>query len=57
MGVTIRQKPKNSGIWYVFINHQGKRHSIKEEFEAGDLESIFKRCTSIKAVIPVTFVL
>ena len=29
MGVTIRQKPQNSGIWWVFINHQGKRRSKK----------------------------
>ena len=29
MGVTIRQKPQGSGIWWVFINHQGKRRSKK----------------------------
>ncbi|MEI6127738.1 MAG: site-specific integrase [Pseudomonadota bacterium] len=25
MGVTIREKPKGSGIYWLFINHQGKR--------------------------------
>jgi integrase len=29
MGVTIRQKPPRSGIWWVFINHKGKRKSKK----------------------------
>jgi integrase len=29
MGVRIREKPKGSGEWYVFINHQGKRKSKK----------------------------
>jgi len=25
MGVKVREKPKGSGIWWVFINHQGRR--------------------------------
>jgi integrase len=29
MGVRVREKPKGSGIWYVFINHQGRRKSKK----------------------------
>jgi len=29
MGVTVRQKPKGSGVYWVFINHQGKRASKK----------------------------
>jgi integrase len=29
MGVRLRQKPKGSSVWYVFINHQGKRKSKK----------------------------
>jgi integrase len=29
MGVRVREKPKGSGEWYVFINHQGKRKSKK----------------------------
>jgi integrase len=29
MGVTVREKNKGSGIWWVFINHQGKRKARK----------------------------
>ncbi len=29
MGVKVREKPKNSGIWWVFINHQGRRRAKK----------------------------
>ena len=29
MGATTREKPKGSGIWWVFINHHGKRKSKK----------------------------
>ena len=29
MGVKIREKPPNSGIWWIFINHQGKRRAKK----------------------------
>ncbi len=29
MGVKVREKPKGSGIWWVFINHQGKRKAKK----------------------------
>lgn len=29
MGVTVRQKPPGSGIWWVFVNHNGKRKSKK----------------------------
>jgi hypothetical protein len=29
MGVTVREKPRGSGIWWIFINHQGKRKSKK----------------------------
>ena len=29
MGVQVREKPKGSGVWWVFINHQGKRRSKK----------------------------
>lgn len=29
MGVQIREKPKGSGAWWIFINHQGKRKSKK----------------------------
>ncbi|MEW6671764.1 MAG: site-specific integrase [Thermodesulfobacteriota bacterium] len=29
MGVTIREKPQGSGIWWIFINHKGRRKSKK----------------------------
>lgn len=29
MGVKIREKPKGSGVWWLFINHRGKRRSKK----------------------------
>ena len=29
MGVKLREKPKGSGIWWIFINHHGKRRSKK----------------------------
>src|SRR5438128_12690016 len=25
MGVKVREKPKGSGVWYVFVNHEGER--------------------------------
>ena len=25
MGVTIREKTKDSGVWYVYVNHRGMR--------------------------------
>ncbi len=27
MGVTVRQKPPDSGIWWIFISHNGRRRS------------------------------
>jgi integrase len=29
MGVNVREKPKGSGYWWVFINHKGKRKAKK----------------------------
>ena len=29
MGVKVREKPKGSGIWWVFVDHQGKRKAKK----------------------------
>ncbi len=29
MGVNIRERPKKSGVWWVFINHQGTRKAKK----------------------------
>jgi len=34
MGVTIREKIKDSGEWWVFINHKGRRTSRKVGGEA-----------------------
>ena len=40
MGVRIREKPKDSGVWWVFIHHEGRRTSRrvggkKEALEVG----------------------
>ncbi len=29
MGVKVRERPKNSGIWWVYIDHEGKRKAKK----------------------------
>lgn len=29
MGVKVRQKPPNSGVWWIFIDHQGQRKAKK----------------------------
>ncbi len=29
MGVTIREKPKGSGVWWIFVTHNGRRRSKK----------------------------
>ena len=29
MGVKVREKPKNSGVWWIFINHNGRRKAKK----------------------------
>jgi integrase len=29
MGVRVRERPKGSGIWWIFINHKGKRKAKK----------------------------
>jgi hypothetical protein len=29
MGVRVREKPKGSGIYWIFINHKGRRKSKK----------------------------
>jgi hypothetical protein len=29
LGVKVRERPKGSGIWWLFINHQGKRKAKK----------------------------
>lgn len=29
MGVRVREKPKGSGVWWVFVNHQHRRKARK----------------------------
>ena len=29
MGVKVRERPKDSGIWYVFVDHRGLRKAKK----------------------------
>ena len=29
MGIKVREKPKGSGVYYVFVEHQGKRKAKK----------------------------
>ncbi len=38
MGVRIREKPKGSGVWWVFINHHDKRKSKRIGTEWAALE-------------------
>ncbi len=46
MGVTIRQKPPRSGIWWVFISHNNKRMAKKigrDRFLAGEIAKKLER--------------
>ena len=38
MGVSVREKPKNSGYWWLFIRHQGQRVSqfVGQDKETAD---------------------
>jgi integrase len=62
MGVRVREKVNDSGEWWVFVNHKGKRRSkkigdkrtantvarkIRERLAAGDLGMIRDRCPAI----------
>jgi integrase len=38
MGVKVREKPKGSGVWWIFINYRGRRRSKKVGDEATALE-------------------
>lgn len=45
MGVKVREKPKGSAVWWVFINHQGRRRAKrvgvgKEGRKAADLAAV-----------------
>jgi len=45
MGVNIREKPTGSGIYWIFINHNGKRKSKK----VGDKETAEEVAKKIRA--------
>jgi integrase len=45
MGVRVRERPKGSGVWWLFINHQGRRRAKrvgtgKEGRKAADLAAL-----------------
>ena len=44
MGVKIREKPKGSGVWWVFINHRNNRN--REEV----LKSAWAEATGMMAI-------
>ena len=63
MAVTVREKVKGSGVWWIFINHQGKRRSkkigdkrtanavakkVRERLAAGDIGIVREQCPTIK---------
>ena len=45
MGVRIREKPKDSGVWWVFIHHEGRRTSRR----VGDQEAAEEVARQIQA--------
>ena len=45
MGVKVREKPPGSGVYWIFINHQGKRKSKK----VGDEKTAWKAAKKIEA--------
>ena len=47
MGVIVREKPKDSGVYWVFINHNGKRKAKKI---GTDLEKANEVAEKIKAI-------
>lgn len=42
MGVKVREKPKGSGVWWIFINHHGRRKSKKVGSKKNALEAAQK---------------
>jgi integrase len=42
MGVKIREKPTGSGVWWVFVNHNGKRRSKRAGCESAAIEAADK---------------
>jgi integrase len=62
MGVKVREKVKDSGEWWVFINHKGKRRSkkigdkrtantvarkVRQRLAAGDLGMLREKCPTV----------
>ncbi|SPD73829.1 hypothetical protein PITCH_A200001 [uncultured Desulfobacterium sp.] len=45
MAVKIREKPNGSGVWWLFIDHQGKRKSKK----VGDKKTALEAARKIEA--------
>ncbi len=43
MGVKVRERPKGSGIWSVFIDHQGKRKANKVGRDRKIAEEVAKK--------------
>ncbi len=44
MGVQVREKPPGSGVWWIFVNHQGQRKSkqIVAEEKRRDKSGLYK---------------
>jgi len=42
MGVKVREKPPGSGVWWIFVNHNGRRKSKKVGSEEAALEAARK---------------
>lgn len=50
MGVKVREKPKGSGVWWVFINHRGKRKAKR----VGSEKAALKVAEKIEAKITLS---
>jgi integrase len=63
MAVTVREKTKGSGEWWIFVNHKGKRRSkkvgekrtanavarkVRERLAEGDMGIVREQCATIK---------
>jgi integrase len=43
MGVKVREKKKGSGVWWIFIDHQGRRKAKKVGKDKKVAENIAKK--------------
>jgi len=43
MGVKVREKQKGSGVWWIFIDHRGRRKAKKIGIDRKVAESIAKK--------------